>query len=237
MDTLFALFFLSSLILLIIGFFSPKTSLFWDKKERTKKKSGLVYGGLTLLFLILLGAVNDPSKSDTATKREEKSSTQTQGVSSESTTEAKPVSSDNPQETKVSYNKIGDQIEIGNFSYVVNNASFAKSVGNEFAKETADGIFLIVNMTFRNNDNEEHTLDNSFFKLTDENGTEFETSNDGSTALEMSHKPTLFLKQCNPQITKSGFIIFEVPEKKVYDLHLSGGFWSGKTALVKLTTK
>lgn len=237
MDTLFALLFLGSLILLIIGFFSPKTSLFWDKKERTKKKSGLIYGGLTLLFFILFGAVNDPSKSDTASNRKEKSSTQTQSVSSESTTEAEPISSDIPQETKVSYKKIGDQVEIGNFSYVVNNASFAKSVGNEFMKETADGIFLIANMTFRNNDNEQHTLDNSFFKLTDENGTEFETSTDGSTALEMSGKNTLFLKQCNPHITKSGLIIFEVPEKKVYDLHLSGGFWSGKTAVVKLTTK
>ena len=51
----------------------------------------------------------------------------------------------------------------------------------------------------------------------------------------MSGKETLFFKQCNPHITKSGFLVFEVPEKKVYDLHLSGGFWNGKTAVVKLT--
>lgn len=52
-----------------------------------------------------------------------------------------------------------------------------------------------------------------------------------------SGKETLFLKQCNPQITKSGLLIFEVPDKKAYDLHLSGGFWNGKTTVVKLTTK
>ena len=95
-------------------------------------------------------------------------------------------------------------------------------------------IFLIVNLTFRNNDREEHTLDNSFFKLTDEDQTEFESSTEGSSTLEMSGQETLFLKQCNPQITKSGYLIFEVPSKKVYDLHLSGGFWSGRTAAVKL---
>jgi hypothetical protein len=30
-------------------------------------------------------------------------------------------------------------------------------------------------------------------------------------------------------------LIFEVPRKATYDLHLSGGFWSGETATVKLT--
>lgn len=135
------------------------------------------------------------------------------------------------------YKKIGDQVDVGNFSYVVNNARFAKSVGNEYFKKTADGIFLIVDVTFRNNYNEEHTLDNSFFKLTDEQGTEFSSSTDGESALEASDQETLFLKQCNPHISKSGLLIFEVPEKKIYDLHLSGGFWNGKTATVKLTTK
>jgi hypothetical protein len=237
MDSLFAFLLLASFILLIIGFFSPKTSLFWDKKERTRKKSGLIYGGLIILFFILFGAVSDPEDINTASNRKVKSPNETHNAISEQQQNPKTISAEIPQETKRNYNKIGDQIEIGHFSYVINNIYFAKSVGNEFFKETADGIFLIVNMSFRNNDNQEHTLDNSFFKLTDENGTEFETSHDGSTALELSDKPTLFLKQCNPHITKSGLIIFEVPEKKVYDLHLSGGFWSGKTAVVKLTTK
>ena len=153
-------------------------------------------------------------------------------ASSQSSSSTSP-SADNTTE----YRKIGDQIDVGNFSYVVNNIKFTKTVGDEFTRKKADGIFLIVSVTFRNNDSKEHTLDNSFFKLTDDNGTEFESSTDGETALEMEGKETLFLKQCNPNITKSGLLIFEVPEKKIYDLHLSGGLWSGKTAIVKLTTK
>lgn len=153
---------------------------------------------------------------------EEKTSNSTKATEENSTTE-------------ITYNKIGDQIEVGNFSYVVNSAKYAKTLGNEFMQQTSDGYFLVVNVTFRNNDKEEHTLDNSFFKLTDETGTEFSSSSEGATALEMTGKETLFLKQCNPNITKSGNLVFEVPEKKVYDLHLSGGFWDGKTAVVKLT--
>jgi hypothetical protein len=237
MDSLFALLCLASLILLIIGLFSPKASLFWDKKERTRKKSALVYGGLMVLFFIFFGVSNDRKlESKSAETVKSSSSTQTTDLMTDKT-ETEKTSSLNAEEPKQEYKKIGDQVEIGNFSYLVKQASFAKAIGNEFMKKTADGLFLVVNVSFRNNDNEEHTLDNSLFKLTDENGTEFESSSEGETALEMSGKSTLFLKQCNPNITKSGFLVFEVPEdKKIYDLHLSGGYWSGKTAVVKLTT-
>jgi len=138
---------------------------------------------------------------------------------------------------KAKYNKVGDQIEVDKFSYVINNYRFAKTVGNEFSQVTADGIFLIVDLTFRNNDDKQQTLDNSFFKLTNESGTEFSSSSDGESALEMSGKETLFLKECNPQIQKSGLLIFEVPEKNVYDLHLSGGFWNDNTVAVRLISK
>lgn len=197
--------------------------------EKPKKKLSVgkkILFGVGVLFVIGLIVGPDKDNSDDKVK-----------VASTNTSSSDNATSNSPVSDKPDYKKIGDQIEVGNFSYRVNSAKFAKTVGSDFAQKTADGIFLIVNVSFRNNDSEEHTLDNSFFKLTDENGTEFESSTDGEAALEMSGQETLFLKQCNPQITKSGLLIFEVPGKKVYDLHLSGGFWSGKTAVVKLTTK
>jgi hypothetical protein len=230
MENIFALMILASLVLLIIGFVSPKTSLFWDKGERTKKRSALIYGISLIVCFILFGVTTD-EKASTTSQVNSTADSKSVTTEIENVTEAESVSS------QPVYNKMGDQIEVGNFSYVINSAKFAKSIGNEFSRQTADGIYLIVNMTFRNNDKEEHTLDNSFFKLSDENGTEFQSSTEGETALEMSGQETLFLKQCNPHITKSGLLIFEVPDKKVYDLHLSGGFWNGETAVVKLTTK
>ncbi len=59
MDNLFALLVLTSFILLVIGIFKPKTSLFWDKNAATRNKSALIYGGLTVLFFTLFGITTD----------------------------------------------------------------------------------------------------------------------------------------------------------------------------------
>lgn len=71
MDNLFLLLLLASLALFIIGFFNPTKSLFWDKKEQTKKKSALIYGGLSLIFFVLFGSTSDIR---TETKTNKKSS-------------------------------------------------------------------------------------------------------------------------------------------------------------------
>jgi hypothetical protein len=132
------------------------------------------------------------------------------------------------------YGKIGDQIQVKHFSYRVNDIQYVKSFGDEFYQQTADGVYLIVDLSLVNRDNVSHTLDNNMFKLTDEKGREFQSSGEATTALLMSNKETLFLKQCNPQVQKRGLIAFEVPQKGLYDLHLSGGFWTGAIAIVRL---
>lgn len=67
MNNLFAFLLLASLVLLAIGLFSPKSSLFWYKKGQTRKKSTAIYGGATILFFILFGVTSD-TKSVTASK-------------------------------------------------------------------------------------------------------------------------------------------------------------------------
>jgi hypothetical protein len=62
MEGLFSLLFLASLTLLIIGLGNPVKSLFWDKQERTKKRSNVIYGSLTLLFFILFGMAKNTQK-------------------------------------------------------------------------------------------------------------------------------------------------------------------------------
>ena len=53
--------------------------------------------------------------------------------------------------------------------------------------------------------------------------------------MEMAGGNTLFLKQSQPHIQTSGLLVFEVPDKSSdYRLLLSGGFWSGATAQVRL---
>ncbi len=64
MNSFFALLLLASLLLLVIGIFSPTTSLFWNKEKRTRKKSVLIYGILTILFFTLFGATVDNAKEE-----------------------------------------------------------------------------------------------------------------------------------------------------------------------------
>ncbi len=65
MENLFVLMLLLSIALLIIGVFNPAISLFWYKKEKTRKLSALIYSGLMILFFILFGVTSDSKKSTT----------------------------------------------------------------------------------------------------------------------------------------------------------------------------
>lgn len=149
---------------------------------------------------------------------------------SEQATESQPLTKEK-EEKEIS---IGELTEVGNFVYKVERNTFKKTIGDEYFGKTADGIYLLVTLSIKNISGESRTLDNSLFKLTDSNGIEYEPSTDGTTAFEMSGGNSLFLKQCQPKITTKGTLVFEVPEKGTYDLHLSGGFWEGSTAIVEI---
>ncbi len=185
----------------------------------TRYKTALSIIAIVFFLFIAFGSGDD--------KKSNGSSSNSDNASADST--------QNSSEGKIEQKKIGDEISVDNFNYRVNWIKYKKTVGGEYSSQTADGIYLIIDLSLVNVDKEEHTLDNSLFKLTDESGKEYESSSDGTTALEMGGSKTLFLKQCNPNIQKEGLLCFEVPEKGTYDLHLSGGFWSGTTAVVKLT--
>lgn len=55
MGDILVLLILANLVMLVIGFISPKTSLFWLKDERTRKKSAQVYGMFIITFVIIFG--------------------------------------------------------------------------------------------------------------------------------------------------------------------------------------
>lgn len=136
MEYIFLILVLASIVLFIIGLFSPKTSLFWNKNQPTRKKSFLIYGGLTLVTFILFG-VSLPDQSLNATSSTVNSNNLSNAVSDKN--ESNAADENGVAEKSVSYKKIGDQIEVGNFSYLVESAKFKKTVGNEFSQATADG--------------------------------------------------------------------------------------------------
>lgn len=215
--------FISGFFFLMSGLICiPPTFNFMQSKLNWKPGSSLKYALVIIFFIIGIIATPESIKNS---KNPNNTTTQ---------------SSDKPNErikqsVSVDYNKIGDIVKVGNFEYNVKNIKFKKELGNQFTNKTADGIFLIVSMSITNVSSESCTIDNSLFKLYDESGTEYDFSQEGTTASMMSNEKTLFLKQCHPNIPTTGSLVFEVPNKAVYDLKLSGGIWSGKTAIIKLT--
>ncbi|MDE7073612.1 MAG: DUF4352 domain-containing protein [Odoribacter sp.] len=190
METILMLIAFVSFVAFIVGMFSPKTV-----KCSSRGKVALIFVSLFFVSAIISGQLSgDPD-----------------GVPGENKTNDNESVSQTPQEITV-----GTPVQIGNFVYQVNDFSFRKSVGNEFMQETADGIYLLVDLSLKNIDNESHTLDNSLFSITDLGGNKYEYSTNASTTLEMSGYKTLFLKQCQPNITTRGILIFEVPQKGKY---------------------
>lgn len=63
MENVYGLLFLVSSLLLVIGLFSPNTSLFWLKQNRTRGKSALIYGCAFIAFTFLF-STTDYAKSE-----------------------------------------------------------------------------------------------------------------------------------------------------------------------------
>lgn len=220
---------LLSLVAFVVGMFSPQTV-----KCKSRGKVALLY--VSLFFVcILMGpqfsthTINDTSESTTVVHSTEKAVP----TSEEYLTPLEPSEPSIQKNTEIE-SSIGKPIEIGHFVYTINNVSFRKSVGDEYMEETADGIYLLVNLSIKNISGETRTLDGSLFAITDKSGTKYEYSNNASTALEMSGKKTLFLKECQPRITTKGVLIFEVPQKDEYYLHLVGSFGGTQSVQVLL---
>ncbi|PFY16422.1 DUF4352 domain-containing protein [Bacillus toyonensis] len=110
------------------------------------------------------------------------------------------------------------------------------SVGNEYSKEQAQGIFKILEVTLTNNQKDAITVDTNSFKLVDNKGREFTSSVQGQTSFDLANggKTDFFLKQLNPGLTQTGKIVFDIPkDAEGLFLKASGGM-TGKEIKLKV---
>lgn len=215
---------LVALIAFIVGLISPKTV-----KCKTRGKVALVYLTSSILCIYIIGWIVPDSEPVRESQQATTSTVQEPYV----TTQETPVVTRKAPKQEIE-SSLGKPIEIGNFIYTIQSVSFRKTVGDEFVEETADGIYMLVNLSIKNISEETRTLDGSLFVVTDTNGIKYEYSTDAATALELSGRKTLFFKDCQPNITTKGLLVFEVPEKGEYYLHLIGSFWGTNSVRVLL---
>lgn len=122
---------------------------------------------------------------------------------------------------------VGQSYNVGQLTYKVERVKYKKFIGGVLTLNKADGIFLIITLTITNKSKEEIVIDNSFFQLTDESGYKYEYSPDATASLELSDFPgeTFFGMSLNPNVTKKGKVVFELPtKKKSYNLLFNDPF-------------
>lgn len=128
---------------------------------------------------------------------------------------------------------IGEVLSVGKVDYTVNSSTTATTVGSEYLQETADGIFVIVDITITNNGDEALLVSDSFFKLL-LSGKEFKTD----TAPAMYVEDSMVFEELNPGSTVTGKVFFDVTEEVANDpaleLQLQTGAWGTETGIVKL---
>lgn len=145
-------------------------------------------------------------------------------------------------ETKVEENKktetlrVGDSVSVGTMEYIVNGIETADTVGPEFLNAEANGVFLIVDLTVKNNGNEAVFVDSSFFKLVD--GEKTFDADSVSSAYANEGKTTFFLASLNPDVELSGRIVFDVSESQAnsetVQLKVSTGVFGTETEVIDL---
>lgn len=190
-------------------------------------KNVLKWVGIAFVVLILIGVVTgkDDETKKTNTANDQATTTVTASESSDEVTES----------DKKDY-KIGDVVKVGNLEYTVNEVSNAKQVGNEFLNEKASGVFLLVNITVKNNDKEAKTIDTSMFTLVESDGTQYDAN--ATAAAYIEGNDDFFLANVNPKLSKTGYVIFDVPTvDSSYALKASGGFLSSDEELINLKSE
>ncbi|MDU9371582.1 DUF4352 domain-containing protein [Staphylococcus ureilyticus] len=123
-------------------------------------------------------------------------------------------SSSNKNETKDA--KIGEKVKVDDIEYTINSVETADSVGNQYVSSSADGKYIVADVTVKNNGDESITIDTELFKIIDgdaTNGADSSASTDANTSASNPSDIGFFLEKLNPGNEKTGKVVFDVSEK------------------------
>ena len=153
------------------------------------------------------------------------------GCAEEFQTEEATVESASGGAAKGKVAKVGDKVTLKGTTYKVTNVRTAKSVGESFAKETANGKFVIVTVALTNRKEEPATIMSENLKLIGGNGKQYTTSDDALFAVD----DALLLEEIQPDNGEKGQLVYDLPAKAVSGATLRvEDLFSDSTAEIKL---
>ena len=178
------------------------------------------------LFVIggLQSVLGGGSNSSTSSSQDTSTTTQT-------TTEASASSSEKSEEVTYS---IGQEVPVGDVVYIVNSKEVNTNVGGEFGK-TANGIFLVLNVTVKNNGKEAITVTDDFFTLLKG---DVEYKSDSTAGIYANQDTNFFLTEVNPENSVTGNVVFDITEETANDpsiqLRVQTGYFGTETGVINL---
>ena len=136
---------------------------------------------------------------------------------------------ENKTETQTNFN-VGEKITISNIEYTVTEAFSLPAIGSEYVNKVADGIFVILSITVKNNKNGEIFLTSNDFKLKDSQGRRYNADISAGIYLSTMGFNAFMFKKLGAGLETSGEVVFDVPEDdKGLVLEISGeGLFSDK---------
>ncbi|MDT0173654.1 DUF4352 domain-containing protein [Exiguobacterium sp. BRG2] len=183
-------------------------------------KKGLKWAGIIVIGAVILGNLGDDEEQGAPEKKVE---VEQEAVKSE----AKPVKAKAAAKPVKKTYGINDQVKVGKLTYVVNDVKMVDSLSNVLGEKKTSGQFLVIGLTILNGDKEERFVDSNMFKV---NVGDTEYSADTELDLYANEDGMgFFLETINPNIKKTGNIVFELPKQvKNPMLEVSSGFgWAG----------
>ena len=129
---------------------------------------------------------------------------------------------------------VGDLVNVGTVSYLVNGIDTATNIGGEYG-QNSKGTYLLVNVTVTNNGDEALTVDNSLFKLLND-GKEYDS--DSAAGIYANDDSSFFLESVNPELSLTGNVVFDVSDTVIdsstKQLKVATGFWGTETEVINL---
>ncbi|OAI85156.1 hypothetical protein AYO36_11505 [Exiguobacterium sp. KKBO11] len=183
-------------------------------------KKGLKWAGIIVIGAVILGNLGDDEEQATPEKKVE---VEQEAVKSE----AKPVKAKAVAKPVKKTYGVNDQVKVGKLTYVVNDVKMVDTLSNVLGEKKTSGQFLVIGLTILNGDKEERFVDSNMFKV---NVSDTEYSADTELDLYANEDGMgFFLETINPNIEKTGNIVFELPKQvKNPKLEVSSGFgWAG----------
>ncbi len=110
---------------------------------------------------------------------------------------------------------VGQTVTDGDLAFTVQSIRSATTLRtSSFEEKTAQGIYYILTVQIKNNGKDTKTINASDFKVTDSKGRNYDYSNDGQTAMEITNggATSFFLQQIQPSLSVTGKIVFDVPK-------------------------